>query len=52
MAIDALALRRLEQLRADVKMPPIGELASHVQMAGEMGLGNADLTRIDERRLF
>ncbi len=52
VAIDALALRRLEQLRAESKMPPIGELASHVQLAGEMGLGNADLTRIDERHLF
>jgi uncharacterized protein (DUF362 family) len=52
VAIDALALRRLEQLRAAAKLPPIGELASHVQLAAEMGLGNADPARIDERHLF
>ncbi|MGZ4986304.1 MAG: DUF362 domain-containing protein, partial [Chthoniobacterales bacterium] len=46
VAIDALALRRLEQMRADAKMPPIGELASHVPLAGEMGLGNADPAHI------
>ncbi len=51
VAIDALALRRLEQFRADAKMPAIGDLASHVALAGEMGLGNADLARIDERHL-
>ncbi|MGZ5025074.1 MAG: DUF362 domain-containing protein [Chthoniobacterales bacterium] len=52
VAIDALALRRLEQMRADAKMPPIGELASHVPLAGEMGLGNADPAHIDERHLW
>jgi hypothetical protein len=51
VAIDALVLRRLEQFRAEAKMPPIGELASHVPLAGEMGLGNADLAHIDERHL-
>ncbi len=51
VAIDALALRRLEQLRAGAKLPAIGQLAAHVQIAAQMGLGNADFGRIEVRNL-
>ncbi|MBA2623383.1 MAG: DUF362 domain-containing protein [Chthoniobacterales bacterium] len=51
VAIDTLALRRIERLRANAKLPPIGELAAHVQIAGQMGLGVADPTRIELREL-
>ncbi len=51
VAIDALALRRIEQLRAEAKLPKIGARAAHVAMAGQMGLGNADLARIEVRVL-
>lgn len=51
VAIDALALRQLERWRANAKLPPIGELAAHVQIAAQMGLGNADPARIRVRTL-
>ena len=51
VAIDALALRRLERLRAEAKLPAIGELAAHVPLAGQMGLGNVDPARIEVRNL-
>jgi uncharacterized protein (DUF362 family) len=51
VALDALALKRLEQLRAEAKLPAIGDLAAHVQIAGETGLGNADLGKIEVRHL-
>lgn len=51
VAIDTLALRRIEQLRAEAKLPPIGELAAHVRIAGQMGLGNANPNHIEVRNL-
>lgn len=51
VAIDAIALKRIEQWRAEAKLPPIGELAAHVPIAGAMGLGNADDARIQVRKL-
>jgi hypothetical protein len=46
VAIDAIALERIERWRANAKLPAIGELAAHVQIAGQFGLGNADRTRL------
>ena len=51
VAIDALALRQLEIWREKRKVPPIKYLAEHVQLAGEMGLGNADPSRIEIRNV-
>lgn len=51
VAIDALALARLEELRAKAGLPPVGTLAAHVQIAGEIGLGNADRAKIVVREL-
>lgn len=51
VAIDTLALKRIEQLRATAQLPPIGKLAAHVQFAGQMGLGNSDPARIETRNL-
>ena len=51
VAIDAVALRTLEELRAARKFPAIGERAAHVQIAGQMGLGTADLSRVQVREL-
>ena len=42
VAIDVIALRRLEDKRIEAKLPPIGRLAAHVQIAGQIGVGNAD----------
>ncbi len=46
VAIDTIALRQLEEWRKKRKVPPIKQLGAHVQVAGEYGLGNADLSRI------
>ncbi len=51
VAIDAIALQRIEQWREKAKLPPIGRLAAHVQIAGQVGIGNADLARIEVRNV-
>ena len=51
VAIDAIALQRIDEWRKKVKLPPIGRLANHVQIAGEVGLGNADPARIEIRNV-
>jgi hypothetical protein len=51
VAIDALALQRIDAWREKAKLPPIGQLANHVQVAGQVGLGHADLTRIKIRNV-
>jgi uncharacterized protein DUF362 len=42
VAIDTVALQRIEDWRVNAKLPPIGNLAAHVEIAARMGLGNAD----------
>ncbi|HEY1582608.1 MAG TPA: DUF362 domain-containing protein [Chthoniobacterales bacterium] len=49
VAIDAIALRQLEEWRKKRKVPPIQRLGAHVQVAEEMGLGNANLKHIEIR---
>jgi hypothetical protein len=49
VAIDATALRHLEEWRQKRKVPPIKRMGAQVQVAAEMGLGNADLSRIEIR---
>ena len=51
VALDALALQTLEQLRVPARLPPIGDRAAHVAIAGRMGLGNADPALIKLRNL-
>jgi hypothetical protein len=46
VAIDVLALARLEELRARAKLPAIGERAAHVRASAEMGLGQGVRERI------
>ena len=46
VAIDTLALERIEGWRRNAQLPPIGELAAHVPIAGQFGIGNADRARI------
>ena len=47
VAIDATALKRLDEWRAKENFPPIGRLAGYVQTATTVGLGNSDLSRIE-----
>ena len=51
VAIDALALRTLEQLRVGAKLPPIGDHAAHVAIAARLGLGNSDPALIKVRNV-
>src|SRR5437763_614981 len=42
VAIDALAVRQIEEWRVKGRFPPIAPLAAHVQIAAQIGIGNAD----------
>jgi hypothetical protein len=51
VALDAIALKQIDQWREQAKLPPVGRLANHVQIAGQVGIGNADLARIEVRKV-
>jgi uncharacterized protein (DUF362 family) len=51
VAIDAVALKRLDEWRKKGNFPPIGRLASYVQTATAMGLGNSDMSHIEVKRV-
>ncbi|HEV2841374.1 MAG TPA: DUF362 domain-containing protein [Chthoniobacterales bacterium] len=51
VALDAIALRQIDQWREKAKLPPIGRLAAHVQIAAQIGIGNADMARIEVRNI-
>jgi uncharacterized protein (DUF362 family) len=51
VALDAVAIKRLDQWRARANFPPIGSSAHYVQYASEIGLGNAESERIEIRNL-
>lgn len=51
VALDAIALKRLDEWRARANFPPIGALGAYVQYAGEIGLGNAQSDRIEIRNV-
>src|SRR5438445_7220830 len=51
VALDAIALKRLDQWRAKENFPPVGRLASYVQTATTLGLGNSDLSRIEVKNV-
>jgi uncharacterized protein (DUF362 family) len=51
VALDAVALRRLEQWRARASLPPIGRAAAYVDFASQLGLGNSARNRIEVRNI-
>ncbi|HLW35863.1 MAG TPA: DUF362 domain-containing protein [Chthoniobacterales bacterium] len=51
VALDAVALKQLEALRAKASFPPIGRLASYIQTATTVGLGNSDSSRIEVKNV-
>jgi len=51
VALDSVALKRLDEWRAKGNFPPIGRLASYVQTATAVGLGNSDMTRIEVKHV-
>jgi hypothetical protein len=51
VAVDAVVLRSIEEWRSQAPLPALGDLAGHVKMAADMGLGNAAADKIDLRTL-
>jgi uncharacterized protein (DUF362 family) len=51
VALDAIALRRLEQWRARASLPAIGRLATYIDFANQLGLGNSAPNRIEIRNM-
>jgi hypothetical protein len=47
VALDTVALRRLEQWRSFASLPAIGRMADYVKIAGQLGLGNSAPNRIE-----
>jgi hypothetical protein len=51
VAIDYLALPRLEQMRRDMNVPSVGNTSSYVRSAAVLGLGTTDRRRIQFLRV-
>ena len=51
VALDAIALKQLDAFRTKANFPPIGRLASYVQTATTVGLGNSDTSRIEVKNV-
>jgi len=51
VALDTVALKRLDEWRSKSNFPPIGRLAGYVQTATTVGLGNSDLSRIEVKNV-
>jgi hypothetical protein len=51
VALDMIALKRLDEWRSRANFPPIGRLASYVQTATTVGLGNSDMSRIEVKNV-
>ena len=49
VAIDVLTLRQIEEWRENARLPSIAPLATHILFAGQLGIGCADLTRVEIR---
>lgn len=51
VALDTVALKRLNEWRAKGNFQPIGRLAGYVQAASQLGLGNSEMNRIQVRNV-
>jgi len=51
VALDVIALKRLEQWRARASLPVIGNLAAYLDSAGQLGLGNSASNRIEVKNI-
>src|SRR6516164_2202136 len=47
VALDAIALKRLEEWRGRANLRPIGPIAAYIDFAGQLGLGNSAPSRIE-----
>lgn len=51
VALDVIALKRLEEWREGASLPKIGRLAAYVDVAGQLGLGNSTPNRIEVKNI-
>jgi uncharacterized protein (DUF362 family) len=51
VAIDTIALKQLEEWRSRANLPPIRDLATHVKVAGDLGIGKTDPAHIVVKKL-
>ena len=51
VALDAIALKRLEEWRKRANLPPVGPVAGYIDFAGQLGLGNSASNRIEVRNI-
>jgi uncharacterized protein (DUF362 family) len=47
VALDAIALKKIDQWRVEAQMTPASKTAKYLQTAFTYGLGNADLNKIE-----
>jgi len=51
VALDAMALRRLEEWRKRGSLRPVGPVAAYIDFASQLGLGNSATNRIEVRNI-
>jgi uncharacterized protein (DUF362 family) len=51
VALDAVALKRLEELRKRGNLRPVGRVAAYIDFAGQLGLGNSANNRIEIKNI-
>jgi len=51
IALDAMALRRLEEWRKRGSLRPVGSVATYIDFASQLGLGNSATNRIEIRNI-
>ena len=51
VALDAVALKRLEEWRKRDNLRPVGPVAAYIDFAGQLGLGNSTTNRIEVKNI-
>lgn len=51
VALDAIALKKLEEWRKPESLRPVRPMASYIDFASELGLGNSDTNRIEVKSI-
>jgi uncharacterized protein (DUF362 family) len=51
VALDSIALKRLEEWRTRASLPKIGRLAAYIDSVSQLGLGNSAFNRIEVRNI-
>jgi uncharacterized protein (DUF362 family) len=51
VALDTIALKRLEELRKRGNLRPVGRVAAYIDFAGQLGLGNSANNRIEIKNI-